>query len=133
MDSVRTEVLDFYRSKVTILYLTWLGEFSFLHSVIVMLPPCGLHLFGAVETLFRISLLAYWMQGTQIVDESHDQDTTDLHKCITHIRDITPNADKSNVSWFFSYAPVWVRFSFIMIFLGTFGLNHDIQTLLNPR
>ncbi|EXB67539.1 Thiamin pyrophosphokinase 1 [Morus notabilis] len=50
MDSVRTEVLDFYRSK-----------------------------------------------GTQIVDESHDQDTTDLHKCITHIRDFTPNADKSNL------------------------------------
>lgn len=50
MDSIRTEVLDFYRSK-----------------------------------------------GTKILDESHDQDTTDLHKCVAYIRDFTPNLDKSNL------------------------------------
>ncbi|XP_021609004.1 thiamine pyrophosphokinase 1 isoform X1 [Manihot esculenta] len=50
MDSVRTEVLDFYTSL-----------------------------------------------GTMVVDESHDQDTTDLHKCISHIRDFTPDLDKSNL------------------------------------
>lgn len=32
------------------------------------------------------------------MDESHDQDTTDLHKCIAFIRDFTPDLDKSNVS-----------------------------------
>lgn len=41
-------------------------------------------------------------QGTKIVDESHDQDTTDLHKCVSYIRDFTPELDKSNVSEFLS-------------------------------
>ncbi|OAY49532.1 thiamine pyrophosphokinase 1 isoform X2 [Manihot esculenta] len=50
MDSIRTEVLDFYTSL-----------------------------------------------GTKAVDESHDQETTDLHKCISHIRDCTPDLDKSNL------------------------------------
>ncbi|KAF9669341.1 hypothetical protein SADUNF_Sadunf14G0097600 [Salix dunnii] len=50
MDSVRTEVLDFYTNL-----------------------------------------------GTKVVDESHDQDTTDLHKCVAYIRDFTPNLDKSNL------------------------------------
>ncbi|XP_038681233.1 thiamine pyrophosphokinase 1-like isoform X1 [Tripterygium wilfordii] len=50
MDSVRTEVLDFY---------------------------AGL--------------------GTRIVDESHDQDTTDLHKCVAFIRDCTPDLEKANL------------------------------------
>ncbi|PON96571.1 thiamine pyrophosphokinase [Trema orientale] len=51
MDSIRTEVLDFYTSM-----------------------------------------------GTKIVDESHDQDTTDLHKCVAYIRDFTPNLANSNFS-----------------------------------
>ncbi|KAL9385000.1 hypothetical protein Peur_022010 [Populus x canadensis] len=50
MDSVRTEVLDFYTNL-----------------------------------------------GTKVVDESHDQDSTDLHKCVAYIRDLTPNLDKSNL------------------------------------
>ncbi|KAI4349648.1 hypothetical protein L6164_010212 [Bauhinia variegata] len=50
MDSIRTEVLDFYKNL-----------------------------------------------GTKIIDESHDQDTTDLHKCIAYIRDLTPNIDKSTL------------------------------------
>jgi hypothetical protein len=37
------------------------------------------------------------VQGTSIIDESHDQDTTDLHKCVVFIKDCTPNLDKSNV------------------------------------
>ncbi|KAJ7008322.1 thiamine pyrophosphokinase 1-like isoform X1 [Populus alba x Populus x berolinensis] len=37
------------------------------------------------------------MQGTKVVDESHDQDTTDLHKCVAYIRDFAPNLDKSNL------------------------------------
>ncbi|KAI9400192.1 hypothetical protein POPTR_002G205800v4 [Populus trichocarpa] len=51
MDSIRTEVLDFYTNLV----------------------------------------------GTKVVDESHDQDTTDLHKCVAYIRDFAPNLDKSNL------------------------------------
>ncbi|KAF7804844.1 thiamine pyrophosphokinase 1 isoform X1 [Senna tora] len=50
MDSIRTEVLDFYKNL-----------------------------------------------GTKIVDESHDQDTTDLHKCVAHICDLTSNIDKSTL------------------------------------
>ncbi|XP_021906794.1 thiamine pyrophosphokinase 1 [Carica papaya] len=50
MDSIRTEVLDFY-----------------------------------------VSL------GTKVIDASHDQDTTDLHKCIAFIRDFTPNLEKPNL------------------------------------
>ena len=34
---------------------------------------------------FRMSIIC--LQGTKIVDESHDQDTTDLHKCVAFIRD----------------------------------------------
>lgn len=50
MDSIRTEVLDFYSSL-----------------------------------------------GTKTLDASHDQDTTDLHKCVAYIRDFTPNLNASNL------------------------------------
>uniref|UniRef100_A0A452YYH9 Thiamin pyrophosphokinase catalytic domain-containing protein n=1 Tax=Aegilops tauschii subsp. strangulata TaxID=200361 RepID=A0A452YYH9_AEGTS len=36
--------------------------------------------------------------GTKIADQSHDQDTTDLHKCVAFITDNSPGSDKSNVS-----------------------------------
>ncbi|XWS76555.1 hypothetical protein CRYUN_Cryun01aG0186500 [Craigia yunnanensis] len=39
----------------------------------------------------------YTSLGTKIIDKSHDQDTTDLHKCVTYIRDFAPDFDKSNV------------------------------------
>ena len=42
--------------------------------------------------------LAALVQGTVIIDKSHDQDSTDLHKCVTYIRDFAPDFDKSNVS-----------------------------------
>lgn len=35
--------------------------------------------------------------GSTILDESYDQDTTDLHKCIAFIRDCTPDLEKSNL------------------------------------
>lgn len=38
------------------------------------------------------------LQGTKIIDESQDQDTTDLHKCISYVNDLTPDIDKSKVS-----------------------------------
>ncbi|KAA3471405.1 thiamine pyrophosphokinase 1-like isoform X2 [Gossypium australe] len=39
----------------------------------------------------------YKPDGTKIIDKSHDQDTTDLHKCITYIRDFAPDANKSSL------------------------------------
>ncbi|XP_047060832.1 thiamine pyrophosphokinase 2-like isoform X1 [Lolium rigidum] len=39
----------------------------------------------------------YSCQGTKISDKSHNQETTDLHKCISSIRDRTPNHEKSNL------------------------------------
>lgn len=42
-------------------------------------------------------LLANHMQGTKIIDESQDQDTTDLNKCVTYIRD-SLNSEHPNVS-----------------------------------
>ncbi|KAK6940966.1 thiamine pyrophosphokinase, thiamine-binding domain [Dillenia turbinata] len=35
--------------------------------------------------------------GTKIMDESHDQDTTDLHKCVSYIQDFALIVDKSNL------------------------------------
>ncbi|XP_020250472.1 thiamine pyrophosphokinase 1-like isoform X2 [Asparagus officinalis] len=35
--------------------------------------------------------------GVNIVDASHDQDTTDLHKCISYICDCTPDIEKPNL------------------------------------
>ena len=43
-------------------------------------------------------MLVFFLQGTKIIDESHDQDTTDLHKCVTYMRDLTPKVDGSEVS-----------------------------------
>jgi thiamine pyrophosphokinase len=43
-------------------------------------------------------MLFCFMQGTKIIDESEDQNTTDLHKCVAYIRDLTPDTDKSEVS-----------------------------------
>ncbi|KAG0476876.1 hypothetical protein HPP92_013717 [Vanilla planifolia] len=35
--------------------------------------------------------------GVQLLDESHDQETTDLHKCIAYVCDFPPILDKSNL------------------------------------
>ncbi|XP_062143316.1 thiamine pyrophosphokinase 1 isoform X2 [Alnus glutinosa] len=52
---------------------------------------------GDMDSVRKDVLDFYSNLGTEIVDESHDQDTTDLHKCIAYIRDVTPNIDKSNL------------------------------------
>ncbi|PWZ33998.1 Thiamine pyrophosphokinase 1 [Zea mays] len=39
----------------------------------------------------------YSKLGTNIVDESHDQDTTDLHKCVSFITSNLPIPEKSNL------------------------------------
>lgn len=38
----------------------------------------------------------YFNLGTEILDVSHDQDTTDLHKCVAHIHDL-PNLENANL------------------------------------
>ncbi|KAH8935753.1 hypothetical protein BDL97_17G045700 [Sphagnum fallax] len=39
----------------------------------------------------------YSEMGVKIIDESHDQDTTDLHKCVIFIRDYVPDLDKNHI------------------------------------
>jgi len=53
--------------------------------------------FLKIRSFVMVILLYYQLQGTRIVDESHDQDTTDLHKCIAFIADNYPATNKSNV------------------------------------
>uniref|UniRef100_A0A1S3ZN63 Thiamine pyrophosphokinase 2-like n=1 Tax=Nicotiana tabacum TaxID=4097 RepID=A0A1S3ZN63_TOBAC len=61
MDSIRTDVLDFFRG----LFITKHGS----NYILKMYSLVTLH-------------------GTKIIDESHDQDTTDLHKCVAYIREL---------------------------------------------
>ena len=56
-----------------------------------------LHLSSSYIFIVEMFSLASLAQGTEIIDKSHDQDTTDLHKCVTYIRDFAPDLDKSNV------------------------------------
>ncbi|KAJ7977550.1 Thiamine pyrophosphokinase [Quillaja saponaria] len=50
---------------------------------------------GDMDSIRTDVLEFYSNLGTKIVDESHDQDTTDLHKCVKYICDFTSNIDKS--------------------------------------
>ncbi|GLU07397.1 hypothetical protein SLE2022_243570 [Rubroshorea leprosula] len=52
---------------------------------------------GDMDSIRNEVLGFYTTLGTKVVNESHDQDTTDLHKCITYIRDFTPDLEKSNL------------------------------------
>ncbi|MBA0845983.1 hypothetical protein Goarm_022726 [Gossypium armourianum] len=52
---------------------------------------------GDMDSIRREVLEFYASLGTEIVDKSHDQDTTDLHKCVTYIRDSASGLDKSNL------------------------------------
>lgn len=46
----------------------------------------------------RADVKDYYLKlGATVVDESKDQDTTDLHKCLRYIRDCTPGLDKSKL------------------------------------
>lgn len=46
----------------------------------------------------RAEVLDFYAKlGCSAINESHDQDTTDLHKCISHISDLTPESEKSNL------------------------------------
>lgn len=52
---------------------------------------------GDMDSVREDVLGFYANLGTEVVDESQDQDTTDLHKCIEYIRDFTSDIDKSNI------------------------------------
>ncbi|XP_011008044.1 PREDICTED: thiamine pyrophosphokinase 1-like isoform X2 [Populus euphratica] len=52
---------------------------------------------GDMDSIRTEVLDFYTNLGTKVVDESHDQDTTDLHKCVAYIRDFAPNLDRSNL------------------------------------
>ncbi|OMO63807.1 hypothetical protein CCACVL1_22255 [Corchorus capsularis] len=52
---------------------------------------------GDMDSIRTEVLNFYKSLGKEIIDNSHDQDTTDLHKCITYIRDFAPQLDKSNL------------------------------------
>ncbi|CAM8980745.1 unnamed protein product [Rhodiola kirilowii] len=52
---------------------------------------------GDMDSIRKEVLEYYLTKGTQVIDESHDQDTTDLHKCINYICAITPDEDKPNL------------------------------------
>ncbi|KAK9282073.1 hypothetical protein L1049_004985 [Liquidambar formosana] len=52
---------------------------------------------GDMDSIKTEVLDFYSNLGTKILDDSHDQDTTDLHKCISFIRDFTPAAEKSDL------------------------------------
>ncbi|XP_052180321.1 thiamine pyrophosphokinase 1 isoform X1 [Diospyros lotus] len=52
---------------------------------------------GDMDSIRPEVLHFYTNMGTKVVDESHDQDTTDLHKCVAFICDDTQDQDKSNL------------------------------------
>ncbi|XP_062019700.1 thiamine pyrophosphokinase 1 isoform X2 [Rosa rugosa] len=52
---------------------------------------------GDLDSITKEVLEFYANMGTKVVDESHDQDTTDLHKCIAYICDWAQKLDKSNL------------------------------------
>ncbi|CAK9175310.1 unnamed protein product [Ilex paraguariensis] len=52
---------------------------------------------GDMDSIRTEVLDFYTNLGTRIIDESDDQTTTDLHKCIAFIDNFTPDLDKSNL------------------------------------
>ncbi|XP_023515266.1 thiamine pyrophosphokinase 1 isoform X1 [Cucurbita pepo subsp. pepo] len=52
---------------------------------------------GDMDSIRTEVLEFYAKQGTKIFDESEDQDTTDLHKCVAYILQSMPNQEESNL------------------------------------
>ncbi|XAR58452.1 Thiamine diphosphokinase [Bertholletia excelsa] len=52
---------------------------------------------GDMDSIRSEVLDFYAKLGTKILNEAHDQDTTDLHKCVACICDLPPNLEKSNL------------------------------------
>lgn len=67
-----------------------------------------------LQTFSMVLICIFVWQGVKIEDVSYDQDTTDLHKCVTFICDLTPKMDRSNVSckniiWNRCVTYIWCR------------------------
>ncbi|MED6155222.1 cAMP-dependent protein kinase subunit, variant 2 [Stylosanthes scabra] len=86
---------------------------------------------GDMDSIRTDVLHFYTNLGTNIVDASHDQNTTDLHKCVAYIRDLTPNTHKSphlvgdltmrwEISMFSADSPTHVSSFYLMIALSSF-------------
>lgn len=52
---------------------------------------------GDMDSIRTEVLEFYAKQGTKIFDESEDQDTTDLHKCVAYILQSMPNQEESDL------------------------------------
>ncbi|KAL5713029.1 thiamine diphosphokinase [Ranunculus cassubicifolius] len=52
---------------------------------------------GDMDSIRKEVLNFYLNLGTKVVDESEDQDTTDLHKCVAFIQDSISNDEKSSL------------------------------------
>ncbi|XP_010474874.1 PREDICTED: thiamine pyrophosphokinase 2 isoform X3 [Camelina sativa] len=52
---------------------------------------------GDMDSIRPDVLDFYLTLGTKVIDESHDQDTTDLDKCIVYIRDSASNQETSRI------------------------------------
>ncbi|KMT17500.1 hypothetical protein BVRB_2g037030 isoform A [Beta vulgaris subsp. vulgaris] len=52
---------------------------------------------GDMDSIRSEVLDFYAKLGCDAINESHDQDTTDLHKCISHLSNLTPESEKANL------------------------------------
>lgn len=52
---------------------------------------------GDMDSVRAEILDFYTNLGCDAINESHDQDTTDLHKCISHLSNLTPESEKSDL------------------------------------
>ncbi|KAH7517082.1 hypothetical protein FEM48_Zijuj09G0024500 [Ziziphus jujuba var. spinosa] len=68
---------------------------SSLMKMLLMYKPDVIK--GDMDSIRTEVLDFYTNNGTKIMDESDDQDTTDLHKCVSYICDFAPNLDKSSL------------------------------------
>ncbi|KAM7527076.1 hypothetical protein LguiB_030486 [Lonicera macranthoides] len=91
---------------------------------------------GDMDSVRKEVLSFYANLGTKILDESHDQDTTDLHKCVAYIRDTTPNLEKSNVSCMLLFREALPGVSIsVYLIRWSHGYSYEAQILsqaMNP-
>ncbi|KAB5569445.1 hypothetical protein DKX38_003238 [Salix brachista] len=137
MDAVRPDksehhkVLDGMKYQLAILHCRDMNYVRYKPDIIK----------GDMDSIRTEVLDFYTNLGTKVVDESHDQDTTDLRKCVAYVRDLAPNLDKSNLCILVAGAlggrfdheagniNVLYRFSTIRIIL----LSDDCLIYLLPR
>lgn len=93
-----------------------------------LLMPIGICSIIYSETLCILcSLLIAWIQGTEIVDESYDQDTTDLHKCVKYI---LGSLEKSNVSSMLIFLKSYRSYRYTGLFISLLSdLLHYIDNI----